>query len=391
MKRLLLSFLILFCYLNLNAQTLDPDLVDVDYTGAGDTAQYLDIYLPVDDSSPNPLVIYVHGGAWSKGTKGGAPRLLKDLVLDHNFVLVDINYRLSPNHTFPAQIHDLKAAIRYLRSEATALNIDTCRIGLVGKSAGGHLSLLSALSQDDPYLEGDLGHGEFNSQVQAVASISGLADFPNFDTLLPEYCPQSSTQDRPSSSVTKFLGCQISDCHPKALAASPISYINSDEPAVLLLHGKWDCVTPMVQSQILYDQLTEMENEAELIIYPNADHSGLPEEELVAELKSFLLENLESPVDCGFSTPTSTSGELFTETWQVFPNPVQDWIYIEGLSSIPGDNYELLLYDVTGKLLKRSNAAYPQYQLNISDQNSGMYILEFRNNNQRKLFKIIKS
>ena len=391
MKNLLALSIMLFGISSLHAQLSTPTFQDVDYVGQGDTSQFLDIYLPANINDPRPAVIYIHGGSWAAGEKGGAPRYLSDLVTEYGFVLVDINYRLSKQSTFPAQIHDCKTAIRYLRENADLYSIDTCRIGLLGSSAGAQLATLVGLSQDDPFLEGaNQGYANHSSHVQAVASISGLADFLTLDSSFPNFCPPESKQDREGSAVTHLLGCQISICEDIAEDASPVSYLSTNEPPFSIHHGKLDCTVPAAQSQLLYNKLVAKDNEAEIFIYPNAGHDGLPEKQVIDRLTAFFVKELSNPIPC--ESPVST-GVNFIESasnWRVYPNPVSNELQLEANPTTISGIVHLRLFDTAGKVHVERQATYPSIRLYLSDLAPGIYFLEILDDRQRQMIKVIK-
>ncbi|MCB0639674.1 MAG: alpha/beta hydrolase, partial [Lewinella sp.] len=121
-----------------SAQNPVPTYTDVDYVGDGDEKHFLDIYIPPGISEPAPTVVFIHGGGWRSGSKSTAMPHCR-LLYEAGYVVVSIDYRLSQDSIFPAQIYDCKTAIRFLRTHAGEYLVDTCNIGVAGKSAGGHL------------------------------------------------------------------------------------------------------------------------------------------------------------------------------------------------------------------------------------------------------------
>ena len=165
-----------------------PAHADLAYAGTPNPAQTLDVYLPeatvnASEQGHRPLVVFIHGGAWMIGDKawvrGGTHMQLEQflhLLLRNGYAVASLNYRLVPEGVFPAPIHDVKAAVRYLRAHAHELGINPERIGVAGESAGAHLAQLLAVSADQPSLEGDLGNAAFSSRVKAAVSYYGIAD-----------------------------------------------------------------------------------------------------------------------------------------------------------------------------------------------------------------------
>ena len=150
----------------------------------------LDLYIP-DGATKPPLIVWVHGGAWRAGSKAKPPALW---MLERGYAVASISYRLSQQAVFPAQIHDCKAAIRWLRAHASKYGYDAERIGAWGASAGGHLVALLGTSSGVKELEGDLGYNDQSSRVQAVVDYFGPTDvtamskFPAFSK-----CPRAAT------------------------------------------------------------------------------------------------------------------------------------------------------------------------------------------------------
>ena len=208
----------------------------------------LDLYLPDGQAAPVPVIMWVHGGAWRKGDKSGV-RLLPHL-LSRGYAMASINYRLSQEAIFPAQIYDCKAAVRWLRANAGAYGLDPARIGAWGSSAGGHLVALLGTSGGVAELEGAGGNPGFSSRVQAVCDWFGPSDFLRMDDT-----PGNMMHDAPDSPESQLVGGPIQE-NPDAVArANPITYISGDEPPFLIMHGDQDRTVPPAQSQLLYDAL----------------------------------------------------------------------------------------------------------------------------------------
>jgi acetyl esterase/lipase len=242
-------------------------------------SQELDLYLP-GAQGPFPLVIYVHGGAFKWGDKGdneatGAFRFL----LAAGYALASINYRLSGEARFPAQIRDVKTAIRWLRANAVSCHIDPARIGAWGASAGGHLVSLLGTSGNAAELEGaELGHAEQSSRVQAVVSWYAPIDFLHMDAQFLEdehYGPAAATHNLPSSPESELLGAPIQMIPELVRTTNPITYVHRDVPPFLIEHGTADGEIPARQARQLYDALVPLigaEN-VELIYMPGARHA----------------------------------------------------------------------------------------------------------------------
>ena len=248
---------------------ITPTHSNLAYAGTTNPAQMLDLYLPTATVQPaehqrRPLVLFIHGGAWMVGDKawmsGGTHMQLEQLLrllLDNGYAVASVNYRLIPEGVFPAPIHDVKAAVRYLRAHAAELGIDSERIAVAGESAGGHLAQLLAVSAGEPSLEGTLGNSAFSSRVKAAISYYGIADLRHLPAeRAAQGCPNPWGYDpnKPHEAEYGLLGGGALDTperQQQALLASPIHYVSAGDPPMLLLHGRQDCVVAYVQSQAM--------------------------------------------------------------------------------------------------------------------------------------------
>lgn len=219
---------------------LPPDTashLDLDYVGDGLVRQKLDLFVPKSDK-PVPLVVWVHGGAWITGSKENSSAMM---LLDKGFAVANINYRLSGTDKFPAQIHDCKAAVRFLRANAEKYNIAPDSIGSWGSSAGGHLAALLGTSGGVAELEGDLGkHKATSGKVQAVCDCYGPTDFTKFRPL-----------DKADSPEGKLVGGTLRDKKELVASANPIAHVTKDDPPFLIVHGTKDGTVPIGQSELL--------------------------------------------------------------------------------------------------------------------------------------------
>ena len=214
-------------------------LRDLEYAKVGERPLLLDLYVPEKADGPLPLVVWVHGGGWQSGNK----RNCKAIGFSgKGYVVASIGYRLSGEAPFPAQIHDCKAAVRWLRSQAGKYNIDPKRVGAWGSSAGGHLVALMGTSGDVKELEGDLGPADQSSRVQAVCNFYGPG---NLVTVLKQ---RGVNRQKPSGAFYKLFGGPIDEKQALIRAASPVTHISKDDPPFLLVHGENDRVVPYVQS-----------------------------------------------------------------------------------------------------------------------------------------------
>ncbi len=250
---------------------------NIEYAHIGGKRLLLDLYLPKDNDKPLPVVVWIHGGGWRAGDKERCPALP---LAGKGFAVASINYRLTDVACFPAQIHDCKGAIRWLRAHAKEYKLDPERIGVWGSSAGGHLVALLGTSGGVKELEGDVGGNTgFSSRVQAVCDLCGPATFREEDL------PEGADEGNVPQALTKLLGGPLEENRDKARAASPVTHITKDDPPFLIVHGDADPVVPVRQSRILAEALKKAGVDVTLRIIPGAGHgvNSLETQEAAAE------------------------------------------------------------------------------------------------------------
>jgi acetyl esterase/lipase len=230
-------------------------------------SQTLDLFLPPSGEGPFPVVVFIHGGAWMSGDKDKAPN---DVLNQNGFACASINYRLTDEAKFPAQIEDCKAAIRFLRANAKPYHLDPKRIGVWGISAGGHLAALLGTTGSAKDLEGDGGNGEQPSSVQAVCDWCGPTDFNTFAKM--ETPISTIHAEEPGGYLAKLLGDVPSRVPEVARNASPISYVSKDTPPFLIVHGTVDALVPYLQSEELYKALQAAHVKSELYTADGQGH-----------------------------------------------------------------------------------------------------------------------
>jgi len=239
---------------------------DIEFAKVGDISLKLDLYRPVGATSP-PLLVWVHGGAWRAGSKDSMP--LGELV-KRGFAIASIDYRLSPVAKFPAQVHDCKAAIRFLRAKAKQNDYDASRIGIAGSSAGGHLVAEIGVTNGHPTLEGTIGeHPDQSSSVQAIVDYYGPT---NFLTILKQSTPHGVSVRVPALQL--LLGSQPEENSAIAKLASPVFHIDKDDPPLLMIHGDQDPQVPINQSHELHGRYKEFGLTATLEVIHGGAHGG---------------------------------------------------------------------------------------------------------------------
>lgn len=228
------------------------------YARVGERELHLDLYLPPEQTQPVPLIIWIHGGGWMAGSTVNAKRLP---FPREGFALASVEYRLSKEAKWPAQIEDCKAAVRWLRAHAPEFQLDPDRFGVIGHSAGGHLSALVGTTGDTGYFSN--GEGPFvSSAVQAVCSMSGPSDFSRLD---PDAVPGARIRhNAPDSPEARLFGAPIQLVPEKVKEANPASYIDRHDPPFCLIHGSRDLAVTPEQSVLLFDALERKRVKSEL-------------------------------------------------------------------------------------------------------------------------------
>jgi acetyl esterase/lipase len=263
---------------------------DIAYAGTDNPRQRLNLLLPMapKDERPLPVIAYIHGGAWLGGDRAGGHGRLAGYVAGGEYAAVSIGYRLTNEAKWPAQIHDCKAAIRWIRSHAEKYNLDPEKIGVIGDSAGGHLVAMLGTSGDVKDLEGDLGgHDDASSRVQCVVDLFGPSDL----LAMKDYS-SSLDHDAAGSPEGKLVGGRVSEKKDTAIAASPITYVSADDPPFLILHGSRDMVVPYNQSERLAEALKKAKVECYFVTVDGAGHGGFRNPEVQRRERQFFDKHL---------------------------------------------------------------------------------------------------
>lgn len=240
------------------------------------SAQKLDLYIPTSGNGPFPVVIMVHGGGFMFGDKADGGGLTGvDQLLAAGYVVASINYRLSGEANYPAQIHDAKAAVRFLRANAETYNLNPDKFGAWGASAGGNLVSLLGTTCGVAELEGDLGNNDQSSCVQAVVDWFGPIDFLKMQEQLTEAGCSANTDDA-SSPESKLVGAAIQTVPEKVALTNPMNYITADDAPFLIENGTADCNIPPVQNKNLADALSAVigADKVNYVSLEGAGHGG---------------------------------------------------------------------------------------------------------------------
>ena len=250
-----------------HAGTSPPTYENVEFASLPDARTlHLDLYLPAH-RRPAPLLIWIHGGAWTHGDKDNPPVLS---YLHETYALASIEYHFSHEALFPRQVHTCKAAVRWLRAHALEMGYIADRIGVLGASAGGHLASCLGTSNGRPNLEGCIGpHLEESSSVQAVVDLFGPTDFLH----MLDY-ESSMDHAAPDSPESLLLGDAVRNVPDKVAAANPITYISAQTCPFFIVHGNQDPLIPWQQSALLRDALVAKGVPVEFQLVAGAGHGG---------------------------------------------------------------------------------------------------------------------
>jgi acetyl esterase/lipase len=258
---------------------------DIEYARAGEQALKLDLHLP-SGKARSPLIVWVHGGAWRSGSKKDMP--LGKLVED-GYAIASINYRLSTEAKFPAQIHDIKAAIRFLRGHGHEWRVPAKKIAIAGDSAGAHLAALVGVSNGHAELEGSVGNDRAqSSDVQGIISFYGAA---NLTTILSQSTPHGLKVRVPALEL--LLGDQPTNVLALARLASAVFHVDRGDPPLLVLHGDQDPQMPINQSHELCGAYQKVKAPVQFEVVHGAAHGGalFYDAERLAMVTRFLRHN----------------------------------------------------------------------------------------------------
>lgn len=257
---------------------------DVVYGKGGGEDLKLNISRPKGGAKNLPCVVFIHGGGWAAGDRAGHDDATWNMARA-GYVSATIGYRLAPKHKFPAQVHDVKAAIRYLRAHADKHGLDPKRIGACGFSAGAHLSMMLGVTDKDDGLEGEGGWADQSSAVQAVVAFFGPTDLTAAD--LPE-------QTKPI--LAGFIGGTLDEKREEYKRASPITYVGKGDAPTLIIQGTKDALIPHTQAFAMVEAMTRagVPGRADVLVGAGHGWGGNTSEfrHTIASMTAFLADHL---------------------------------------------------------------------------------------------------
>jgi sialate O-acetylesterase len=290
-----LLFILLLGLSNFAAAQVSQKWLDINYAGDTLNGHLLDIYLPKEGKAPYPVIITIAGSAFFSDKSKDRAFKLGEPLLDQGFAIVATNHRSSRKSIFPAHANDIKGVVRFVRANASKYQLDTDFIGIAGNSSGGHLSAFTALSagikeytvgKHTLNLEGDIGGNlSESSHVDAVVDWYGPTDFQAMDE-----CGSKMTHDAPDSPESVLVGGPIQENEALCKIANPITYIDSQDPPFLIIHGTADSLVPYCQSVLLQEALDKAGVSNELITVPGAGHGGPWEADYMDDMISFFVK-----------------------------------------------------------------------------------------------------
>ncbi len=291
-----------------------PTHADLDYAPAEpatSNGHKLDLYVPAGVPGPWPVVIWTSGSAWMADTgKRGAAGLAAQLN-PAGYAVAGVSIRSSSQVKFPGQLHDIKAAIRWLRANAAKYNFDPNHIAIMGDSSGGWTTAMAALTGDAPEMEGSVGTTGMSSAVQAAVAFYPPTNFLTMDAWALQRCSGTACHDSEGSPESLLVGCAIQTCPDKVQAANPVNYITAADPPIMILHGNSDQLVPHNQGELLYMALNKACKDAIFISLPKAPHGNWNGFLTNDALREAATMRSTAAAGCTVVNPTP-----YTPTWQ---------------------------------------------------------------------------
>ena len=340
---------------------------DLEYATHGDTSMVLDLWLPIeiDPDDPPLLVIWLHGGGWRTGSKD-ENRLA--WLAPHNFAIASVEFRSVGDIPFPANVHDIKGALRWLRANQDNYGYDARRIGIGGTSSGGHLAALVGSSGEVAELEGNVGnHPGQSSRVEAVLDIAGVIDI--------------LTWRDPPGVITSALGIIDRDApgvEELVEISNPSTHLTQDDPPYLIYHGINDNVVDVIQAVDFHDTLLYHGLESQLQILDVGHLSPLFfNGERADTIVAFFSRHLRSPLE------TSVQSTTRPQAPSLYPSPTHGILNI----SSEVEPTSVTIYSHNGEVLAKYQG---QNTYDVSQLSPGLHLVEIRDQNGQHLLRMLK-
>lgn len=234
---------------------------NIEYSNPDDQHLQLNMARPKEGAGPFPAVICIHGGGFRAGTREGFNGLCLQLA-ERGYVAVTVSYRLAPKYQFPAAVHDVKAAVRWMRANAEKYQIDPDRIGTTGGSAGGHLAQFLGVTSGVKKFEGDGGNAEYSSSVKCVVNFYGPSDFTK------SYDASVDAKDV----LPLFLGGNLEQERHRHIESSPLYWVTPEASPTLFVHGTKDTYVAHEQAEWIVERMKAADVEATLMTIEDGDH-----------------------------------------------------------------------------------------------------------------------
>lgn len=265
-SRVGVTLLISFLFIQAQAQSnVEPTHKDIVYATVDGKDLKLDLYVPSGISNP-VLIVWIHGGVWRRGSKENVPKLF----VENGIATASLDFRPSTEAKFPAAIHDIKGAIRFLRANSAQYGFTSGRIAIAGSSSGGHLAALAGVSNKHTELEGTIGNYlKESSDVHAIIVYFGAT---NLTSILSQSTPHGLSVRKPG--LEFLLGGQPDQVPELARLASPVFHVDKSDPPLLLIHGDQDVQMPINQAHELQGEYLKLGLDVRLQVIHGAAHGG---------------------------------------------------------------------------------------------------------------------
>jgi len=352
MKNLaLITVCMLLAIYGLKAQKWNPTYSNVDYVGNGSSKQMLDIYIPSGVNTPTATIVHIHGGAFLMGSKGVSEQPSFQYLYNNGYICVDINYRYSSDSIWPAQIYDCKAAIRYLKTNANLYHIDTCKIGVIGESAGGYLVAMLGTTAQVPHLEGlHLGNTNVTSRIHAVVDLFGPINFLTMDAEAAALGFTINTNSA-TSPESRLMGAPVQTIPLLVSQANPTTYITPDDASFFISAGTADHNIPYTQGRNFNDALENVigSENTSFELLTGVGHGGATWHNTTQDAKylAFFNSELTGCDVTGLNSENKIKSEIIA-----YPNPAKESLSL----ALPLNKYfNITIFNYYGQIVYSQN------------------------------------